>query len=447
MKKSSLRLRLLKLIALPLLAGLAGMASLAYFSAKKEAEEIYDAQLAHFARVMGTLAQHEVQEGDTETKTIRMDPEKFVTPYEKDVAYRVWLDGDILLQSENANRFGPPTQTSGFTDRKINHDLWRLFVLHEGNVTVEVAEDYHARRDLVEHVAASIILPFLFVLPLIFCAIGIGMRLGFAPLDNLSKHIRSQRPDALQPIHLPNVPQEIRPIIESLNQLMAQVERALEREKRFTGYAAHELRTPIAALKTQVQVALRSRNREEQEELFVEVEKGIDRMGRLVEQLLALVRAQKMEQSMQPVSIPPLLSQMVNDFAAMAQARQLHFDVHVTEHAVVFGNPEMLTILLRNVLDNAIRYSPAGGSIVINQILEDKTVYIAISNHTVREIPPSELQHIFEPFYRIKEVNVEGTGLGLSIAQWIAKQHHAQINCEAVRDVFTIHIRIPTLLE
>lgn len=446
MKPFSLRMRLLKLIAIPLVIGLGGVAIASYFSAKLEAEEIYDAQLAHFARVLGLLTQHEIEEGDVSEKLIQLNKGTPSAPYEKNFAYRVWLKNDVILQSSNALPFGPRTQGEGFTDRKMGKELWRLFVLKEGDVTVEVAEDYHARIDLVEHVAISILLPFLFMVPVLFGAIWCGMRFGIAPLEAVSNNIRKQRPESLEPIQLPNIPQEISPVIESFNLLIKRVEQTLEREKRFTGYAAHELRTPLAALKTQVQVALRSKSLPEQKEMFADVLLGIDRMTHLVEQLLTLVRAQNLQQPMQPLHLQPLLQQSLEGIAAIILEKRLHVETSFEGDAVIQGNPEMLAILLRNILNNACRYSREGGLIEITQTLRDGNIYVTIRNETSTPFSEGDIENIFEPFYRM-ETEVAGTGLGLSIAKWIAKQHHIDIWGEVAGKEFSLKMKIPTLIQ
>lgn len=430
MKPFSLRLRLLKIISLPIIIGLIFIGGAAYVSAKHEAEEIYDAQLAHFARVLGLLSQHEIEEGDVTEKIIQLHGGGFHAPYEKDFAYRVWLEDAVIMQSDNAIPFGPLTQTTGFTDRVIGKKLWRLFVLQEGAVTVEAAEDYHARRDLIEKVAASFILPFLLVIPLLMAAIWCGVRFGITPLDRLSTLIGSQKPEALQPLELKDIPTEIIPLVGALNSLMQQIEETLEREKRFTGYAAHELRTPLAALKTQVQVALRSKNPTEQQAMFAEVVPGIDRMAHLVEQLLTLVRVQKAEMDLQPVDLSTLARQLATEFEPLLTQKQQKLEQDIAQDIVVQGNHDLLTIALRNLLDNAMRYSPLGATIAISLNRRDSQIALCVSNSGV-SLSQEQCQQIMEPFYRGAENDATGAGLGLAIVNWIARQHSATLRCES----------------
>lgn len=425
MKSTSLRFRLLKVIAIPLAIGLISIAIASYLSAQHEAEEIYDAQLAHFARVLGLLTKHEIEEGDVSEKIIRLHDGTFNTPYEKDLAYRVWLGGDILLQSDNAFPLGPLTQSRGFTDRIIDGKLWRLFVLKESEVSVEVAEDYSARQDLIEKMAVSILLPSLLIIPLLIGAIWCGVRYGVAPLEKLSDLIRSQKPESLRPLSVENKPKEVIPLVEALNRLMLQVEDIIEREKRFTGYAAHELRTPLAALKTQVQVALRSKDPAEQQQLLQDILPGIDRMARLVEQLLTLVRVQKPALTMEKVHLSAIAQQMAKEFELLADKHQQTLIAEIEENITVAGNADMLQILLRNLLDNAIRYSPAGSTVTVFLKQEGDHARLTVRNTGVT-LTPEQTERIFDPFYRANH-DCQGSGLGLAIVNWIAKQHTTHI--------------------
>lgn len=443
--RHSLRFRLLKIIAIPLMVSLIAIDISAYLSAKHEAEEIYDAQLAHFARVLGLLTQHEIDEGDLTEKLILLQEGKFNTPYEKDLAYRVWLDDNILLQSDNAMPFGPLTQSSGFTDRAIGHQLWRLFILREGNVTIEVAEDYHARNDLTEKVALSILLPLLLIFPALIITIWYGVRFGVAPLEKISNAIQQQKPEALKPIEDKAVPDEVKPLIEALNRLMQRVEEVIAREKRFTGYAAHELRTPLAALKTQVQVALRCKDLQEQQTMFGEVVPGIDRMAHLVEQLLTLVRAQHSEGESEKTQInfSALLQGTIADFVNIALQKNQHITSHITDNIHIIGNADMLHVLLRNILDNAIRYSPENADIDISlQLQENQLAVLAVSNSGVT-LSDKQISHLFDPFYRGADNKTQGAGLGLAIVNWIAKQHHAVLSCSSSNNKTTIQLQLP----
>ncbi len=437
MRSSSLRFRLLRVLAIPLLLGVASIAIASYLSARHEAEEIYDAQLAHFARVLGLLSQHEIEEGDVTEKLIDLHDGKFNTPYEKDFAYRVWLGKDVLMQSDNATSLGPLTQSTGFTDRMMNDRMWRIFILREQNVIVEVAEDYHARMDLIEKVGVSVLLPSLLVFPLLVCVIWFGVRYGIAPLDRLSAQIQSQQPEALQPIPTETLPSEVTSLVGALNRLMQRIEEVIDREKRFTGYAAHELRTPLAALKTQVQVALRSNNAVEQQQLFQDVLPGIDRMARLVEQLLTLVRVQKLEQELDDVDLSILARCMADEAEPLARKRQHTLIAEIQDNIHVKGNASMLEILLRNLLDNAFRHSPPGATVRIT-LKQEGGVELSVHNTGVA-LTSEQAKRVFDPFYRVNH-DGDGSGLGLAIVNWIAKQHGAAISVNSEENSILVKI-------
>lgn len=439
MKRCSLRLRLLRLVAIPLSIGMAVIGMASFIGARHEAEEIYDAQMTHFAHVLGVLIRHEIEEGDISEKRIHLQAGTFNTQYVKDFAYRVWLGENILLQSENADPFGPLTQASGFTDRAMGKKLWRVFVLRDGDVSVEVAEDYHARRDLTQHVAISILVPFLMVFPLLIITVWYGARFAIAPLDALSRRIQQQRPEALEPIDLPVIPKEVVPLVETINRLMERMNEVIEREKRFTGYAAHELRTPLAALKTQVQVALRAKDMETQKAMFQDVLTGIDRMTHLVEQLLTLMRMQGAMQVMHHLDFSGLVRKACAEFLKAAEAKRQTLEMQIVPGIAISGNEDMLAILLRNLLDNAVRYTPDGGFIEITLEEREERSVFHIANSGAN-LSAEQQERLFEPFYRANSSETQGAGLGLAIVKWIVMQHNAVLRFTSGGERFTISI-------
>ncbi|NBO17741.1 MAG: hypothetical protein EBV03_00655 [Proteobacteria bacterium] len=418
--------------------GLVAIGVGSYQSAKKEAEKIYDAQLAHFAYVLHELNLHEVASGNASPKLIPVQDNAAVTPYKKDFSYRVWLGDTLLLQSDNAQAFGAKAQSAGFADIAIDQHMLRLFVLREGDMLVEVAEDYHARTDLIHQVALSILVPLFFIIPLLLLALWQGLRIGLKPLNQLSAHMASVNPDNLQHVGMDiAVPGELAPFVSSINQLMERVEEVIEREKRFTGYAAHELRTPLAALKTQLQVALRGKDEVVRRQMLSDAVSSIDRMAHLVNQMLLLLRSQRSEQAFVPLDLSQLVADMAGNFESVIAAKGQLLAHNIQPGIQFAGNGDMLRVMLRNLLDNASRYSPDGARITLT--LEDGAQGLQMRVHNTGVTLGSEdCAHMFEPFYRGRANISSGAGLGLAIVSWIAKMHHLHVHALPGPDGLTL---------
>lgn len=426
MKDCSLKGRLLRLLLIPLAIGLGVIGAASYLGAYHETEEVYDAQLVHFARVLHRLTLHEIEEGDVSSKQIDTQSSDAVHAYEKHFAYRVLLGNEVILNSINSQDFGPSTQSEGFTERMIGDTHWRFFVLKEGEVTIEVAEENEVRLDLIRHVLAGIFLPQLLLIPLIGTVIWLGVARGVQPLKALSALIDERNPNSLQPIAAPIVPREVVPVIDAINDLMRRMAEGLEKEKHFSNYAAHELRTPLAALKTQIQVALRSRDAQQQQVLFGEALQSIDRMSHLVEQLLTFVRVQRSDAVLGPVDLSKLCQDVLLEMEAEATRTNRHIDAQIATDIQVVGNAELLQALVRNLLGNALKYTHDGGHILFRLQQEKERIKLSVADDGIG-IDPEAKPKLFDSFFRAASGHAEGSGLGLAIAKWVADTHQAQI--------------------
>jgi signal transduction histidine kinase len=412
------------LIPIALAYAVIGIAS--YYSSYHEAEEIYDAQLTHFAKVLRALMQHEIDEGDISKKRVIINRRLQLSEYEKNFAYRVWLGEKIILHSSNAETFGPASSIDGFVDKAISNEDWRFFILRDDNVTIEVAERYKVRIDLIHHILQGIFLPQLLIIPSLALIIWIGVISGLRPLTSLSSLIRHRTPDNLERIDAPVVPYEVAPVVESINDLMSRVSEVLEREKQFTNYAAHELRTPLAALKTQLQVALRIDDAVESRAMFQEMLPAIDRMQHLVEQLLMFVRIKATNNKHECVDLARVCQDVLKDMAPSALDDNCELESEIAENSFVSGNPEMLSALLRNLVSNALKYTDEGGHVHVSLKHHVDKIVLRVADDGIG-IADKERCNIFDSFYRVAGTNTEGCGLGLAIVKWVADMHDAKI--------------------
>lgn len=442
--KRSLRNRLLRYLSLPLLLGLLAIGAGSYYSARLEAGKIYDAQLVHFARVLHELTRREIASGNGGAPGLPRVAAALPgsVAYEKNLGYRVWVGDRLLLQSSGALMPGHKTHQRGFTDRRSQGAPIRMFMLRQGDITIEVAENHTVRTDLMHHMALSILVPFFFVIPLLAGAVWWGLRIGLKPLNTVSSAVAGMNPSALEPLNVAvTLPRELAPFVESINQLMARVEAVIEREKRFTGYAAHELRTPLAALKTQLQVARRERDASERAQIYADAVAGVDRMTHLVNQLLLLLRSQKGGEALAPLDLSALVRQAMEDSTPAMLARTQHFSCMVAPDVTLPGNADMLRVMLRNLLDNASRYSPPGATIHLTLARDENAACLLRVHNSGVQLGAEECLHIFEPFYRGRQQAQRGAGIGLAIVSWVARMHGFSLSAAMEEDGLAITLR------
>jgi len=420
----SLRQRLL----LPILGGVTvlwlAMLALSYLDAHHEIDELLDAQLAHIAQTLLALASHEVHEGDEGIAELADAVDK----HQYNLRFQIWSsDGNLLLRTRNAPLTALTTE-EGFSEDPGGQ--WRNFSLwdKERSVQVQVGEDLEARDELILQIAWKLLLPALFGLPLLGGWVWLATRRGMAPLDALAAQINRRDPahlDALVPV---SAPTEIRPMLQALNGLFGRVGQTLVNERRFTADAAHELRTPLAALAAQAQVAQRSGDDAERRHALEQVRVGVERATHLVSQLLTLARLDPQQPlgDSQPVQLKSLVEEVcaTNGAAALDKRITLELDAVAVE---VRGNATMLQILLRNLIDNAIRYTPSGGSVRVTLSATAAGVELQVAD-SGPGISAAERDLVFQRFHRgAAGQDQVGSGLGLSIVQRIAELHGARV--------------------
>lgn len=300
---------------------------------------------------------------------------------------------------------------------------------------VQVAETLDKRAQLANEIIKNIILPQFIILPIALALVWFALSNGLAPLTELQQHIRARRPDDLRPIESDQVPEEISPLVRSLNDMLERLAQTIQMQKRFIADAAHQMKTPLAGMRMQSELALRQTNPNEIHRSLEQLSKSSESATRLVNQLLALARAENQTPEaapFMPLELSELARDVVQDWVQNSFAHRIDLGFERPGHPVmVQGNAVMLRELLNNLIDNALRYTPAGGSVTV-RVRPDELHGMAILEveDTGPGIPVAERGHVFERFYRILGSNVEGSGLGLSIVREIAQQHDAAIAIE-----------------
>jgi two-component system sensor histidine kinase QseC len=410
-------------VALSLAWGIA--AWLSHIETRREVDKLFDAQLAQSAQVLLGTAGHELHE--------RMEHGNDEPPplheYEQKIAFQIWFGSTLLLRSALAPQESLAGSASGYSNTKIAGQPWRVLTRHDERhgFMIQVAEPLTERERLARHIALRMFLPSLAALPLLALAIWAAVSAGLLPLRRLKAEVARREVDRLDPLSMQGVPDEVAPLAAALNDLFSRLERAFETERRFTADAAHELRTPLAALKIQAQVALRAAEDEARTNALKNVIHGVDRTTHLVEQLLTLARVDPDAAATHhvPVDLHTLAAASLADIAPMAQARHIELALENDAPCIIPGNAAQLSVLLRNLLDNAIRYTPEGGQVTV-ALLDQAHPTLEVRD-TGPGIPEAERSRVLERFYRVTGNAAEGSGLGLSIVRRIAELHRAEL--------------------
>lgn len=403
-------------------------ASLAFFAATDEAEELFDAQMAQMARLTGQL----VPEGQIDHTQVPHDTAWAPAhPYEKQLSYRIIdASGNVLITSPSFPEHIDATTASGYRDLDMGGIRWRLFTLPgpTNQRYIQVAQDDYIRRELAFKIALTNTLPILVFLPLFGFTIWWLVGRNLQPLVTISREVTTRSSDHLEPLALQQVPDEVDGLVSALNALLARLQQSFERERRFTADAAHELRTPLAALQIHCENLYQDLGDGECRTSCAQILKGIAWMNRMVEQLLQLSRLdpQASLPETAPVNLNELCSELISDQIGFAIARHIDLGLEAPEQPLyIQGNTFYLRLMLRNLVDNALRYTPPKGEVtLLLESLEGQVILNVIDSGP--GLNAEQKARVFERFYRQGE-NGTGSGLGLSIAQLIADLHQACI--------------------
>jgi two-component system sensor histidine kinase TctE len=295
---------------------------------------------------------------------------------------------------------------------------------------VQVAETLDKRAQLANEIIKGVILPQFIILPIVLALVWFALARGLSPLAQLQERIRARRPDDLSPIDSRQVPEEISPLVRSLNDMLGRLAQTIEMQKRFIADAAHQMKTPLAGMRMQSELALRQLDPDEIHRSLEQLAKSSESATRLVNQLLALARAENQPQAgtaFEAVDLAALARTTVKDWVQASFAQKIDLGFEQPEHPIeIIGNALMLRELLSNLIDNALRYTPAGGSVTVRVRQKRKQAVVEVED-TGPGIAPAERERVFERFYRILGSGAPGSGLGLAIVREIAQQHGAHI--------------------
>ncbi|HHH36180.1 MAG TPA: two-component sensor histidine kinase [Gammaproteobacteria bacterium] len=435
----SIRNRLL-LILLPVtLLVWAVIVAIIYAGTRHEVNDLIDAQLVQSGRILLNVLSHEFYEEETFRKKVYDHPLNIIQSlgslshkYEQRLAFQVWLPpGRLGLRSRSAPDTPMTELANGFDNSLINGRHWRVYAVtsEKDGMQVQVAESMEIRDQLRNVIAMRILVPMLLALPVLAGLIWYGVGRAMGPLLRIAEDVEHRHLEHLSPIRDEAIPREAQPLVNALNALFLRLQQAFENERRFTADAAHELRTPLAALKTQAQVALRAGDDAARSEALRQVIAGVDRATHMVQQLLTLARLDPRQGVAvdRQADLREVVTGVLTELAPAALAKDIDLSLEVDEQAcAVSGDSDMLAILVRNLVDNAIKYTPAGGVVEVRLERQAQGMVLRVSD-SGPGIPGERRTQVFDRFYRVLGTETAGTGLGLSIVKRVAELHQAEI--------------------
>jgi two-component system OmpR family sensor kinase len=298
---------------------------------------------------------------------------------------------------------------------------------------IQVAQPMRVRKQQAVDLALKTLRPFALLLPVLGFLIWMAVGRALQPLQRLTTLVKARRVDALDPLPNELLPDEVRPLVDALNDLLVRLGVALDRERAFMADAAHELRTPLTALHLQMGTLSRAANEAERDDAMGKLSAGMQRAIRLVEQMLSLARQEpRVETIRAPVPLADIARDVVAELVPLADAKQIDLGISNSQPAVVMGDPDALRTLTRNLVDNAVRYTPAGGRVdvsVENGGDSGQTLLKVVDNGP--GIPPEERSRVLDRFYRRPGTSPPGSGLGMAIVKAIADTHGATLELDS----------------
>lgn len=427
-----------------------------YNDTTHEVNELFDAQLAQSARILHAQIANELMNENNESLQDLLNYQPKLTipyennaeieelghEYERKIGFQVWDKfGKLRLNSESvgteplANEALVPG-ASGFSSIVKNGQLWRVFSLWDehDNYVVQAGESFDIRQELVSKISAKLISPSLISIPILALLIWFGISRGLNPIYRVINEVKKRESANLEPIRFEHIPQEIIPLTESLNDLFIRLNHAFEKERRFTNDAAHELRTPLAALKTHAQVALRETDEADKKAAILNILDGVKRASHLVDQMLILARMTP-EQDLtadKKVKIFNVVEDVAAELSHLAVAKNIELTLTGEHNLVINASATLLSILLRNLIYNAIIYTPANGEIKIDILQINSRPAIQISDNGPG-IDETLLERVFDRFFRVAGSHTDGCGLGLAIAKECADKLPAKLTLQNIK--------------
>jgi len=416
----SLRGRLLWFLLAAISIAAVAQASIAYRTALANADQIFDyhmQQMALALRSSAPLANTETAAG------IESEAEN------NELMVQVWTpDGVQTFRTITSARL-PQHAVLGFSNVNENNTTYRVFSIQTATQTLQVAQDMAVRRNMAGNMALRTVGPIAVMMPILMLVVWWVVSGSLEPVARVRSQVAARQADDLSPVSEAGLPDEVLPLVQELNLLFGRVKTAFDAQQHFVADAAHELRTPLAALKLQALSLERAESDDARAVAVGRLTAGIERATRLVEQLLVLARQEASDASGakdQQVNLADIARRAVADMAGAAQSKGVDLGLQQADEAVVNGQGDALMVLMRNLVDNAIKYTPDGGTVDVTVSADAQGARLLVED-SGPGIPAEERERVFDRFYRIAGSEAGGSGLGLAIIKAIAERHGATL--------------------
>ncbi len=368
------------------------------------------------------------------------------TDFNSTFRYQVWdQQGNLILHSVNAPATPLSEGDNGLTNTFIQGNKWHVFTIHDRktNYTIIVASQLDKQNSLRISILQHDLILIFIMFPVAGLFVWLTLLFTLKKLKKLTDEVSHRAPDYLEPVDIEKVPREVEPLVLELNKFFGILKDAFARDKRFAADAAHELKTPLAAMKTQAQVALKASNPERRTTAIENVIAGVDRSTHIVQQLLTLNRLGPGSSiKKQKLDLEPIIREILAELAPNALHKNIELDFKAAQYpAWIYADKASMAILVRNLIDNAIRYTFEDGKVHVSIINTPQHVIFRVTD-TGPGIPPKLRDRIFERFFRVLGTKQSGSGLGLAIVHQIAQLHAAEINLETPPSGFGLQIEI-----
>ncbi|WP_186223170.1 ATP-binding protein [Burkholderia gladioli] len=413
----SIRHQLLIWLLAIVVAGVGAAGWLIYRQALAEANELFDYQLQAIAAALPSEPFSQVFGSRTNG--------------DEGIVIQIWNRNGGLMYFSHPRAPIAPRAELGFSTERTDRGEWRVYGAIVGDNVVQLAQPLSVRNRLAASVALRTVWPLILLLPFLGAAVWMIVGRGMRPLRRVTRAVESRRPEALDPLPDKRLPQEVQPLVHALNGLLARLAAALDTQKAFVADAAHELRTPLAAVQIQAQLVARAQDDETRREALADLQSGVTRATRLAEQLLALACSEPDGATVrEPVALADVLAHCVSAQAVVAQKRNIDLGIEEAQPAIVDADIGALRVMLNNVLDNAVKYTPEGGRIDVSLSFDEGRALVRVAD-SGPGIPPEERERVFDRFYRDSSArmrtDVSGSGLGLAIVKRVAAQQRATV--------------------
>jgi two-component system OmpR family sensor kinase len=410
-----------------LLTGLAiaglGTGIATYYKTHEEVGEMLDYQLRQIAYSMQHSSSF-IPDQIENTKDLDESGD------DNDFVVQIWNNNGTLIYSSRPSAKLHLASVQGFSNLKYVNDQWRVFRLISGDRIIQAAQPEDARWETAADIALRMLAPLAVLVPALALLAWITVRKSLAPLVHVTEQVEKRDASTMSPLDTHAVPEEIRPLLLALNRLLTRLDESISSQRRFVADAAHELRTPLTALSLQAQLVEQAQDSNERNEAIRKLRLGIGRASHLVSQLLTLARQEPdAQRPFAHLDLAAIARRVAGEFAPLADNKRIDLGIGGNQSAFVNGDEEALRILVGNLVDNAIRYTPEGGKVDVTLNYEGGSVILKVED-TGPGIPIEERERIFERFHRISGNEVQGSGLGLAIVKQVVQGHGAVVELE-----------------